>query len=149
MALTLSSKTQYAILALIELAQNYASGEPVQMQHLATQQDIPDRYLEQLLAMLKQFKLVRSYRGPRGGYLLAREPRAITLLEIVRAMEGEVTQRGGTENGDRKTATPLVQEVWHEACQAADAVLASYTLQNLMEKWDAQRQSPTNFMYYI
>ncbi|HBL11254.1 MAG TPA: transcriptional regulator [Cyanobacteria bacterium UBA11162] len=149
MPLKLSSKTQYALLALIELAEKYASDEPVQIQYLATQQDIPDRYLEQLLATLKRDKLVRSYRGPRGGYLLAREPRTITLLEIVKAMEGDSSQISEGENGSHQNAGTVVQDVWQEACQAANSVLESYTLYDLVEKWNTKRQSHQSLMYYI
>ena len=79
----LSCKSEYALLALIELATHYSSGEPLQIRQIAAQQNIPDRYLEQLLATLRRYGLVRSQRGAKGGYLLAREPWKITLLEVV------------------------------------------------------------------
>jgi Rrf2 family protein len=83
----ISCKTEYAILALIELAAHYDQGEPLQIRFIAAQQNIPDRYLEQLLATLRRGGVIRSQRGAKGGYLLAREPWKITLLEILNCLE--------------------------------------------------------------
>lgn len=84
----LSCKSEYALLALLALASHHASGEPQQIRQIASQQEIPDRYLEQLLATLRRAAIVRSQRGAKGGYVLAREPWQITLLEVVRCIEG-------------------------------------------------------------
>lgn len=149
MSLKLSCKSEYAILALVELAANYASGDPLQMQHLAAQQHIPDRYLEQLLATLKRFKLVRSQRGAHGGYRLAREPWKITVLDVIKAIEGEHLRKAEDCSSTQDNASGVVQEVWGEAGQAADSILESYTLQDLVEKWNEKRQQSDNIMYYI
>ena len=84
----LSLKSEYAILAMLELANHFAVDQPLQIRQIATQQNIPDRYLEQLLATLKRQGLVKSQRGAKGGYILAREPWEISLLEIIRGIEG-------------------------------------------------------------
>jgi Rrf2 family protein len=63
MLVELSCKSEYAILALLELAAQYAIGEPLQIRQIATQQQIPDRYLEQLLATLRRAGLVRSQQN--------------------------------------------------------------------------------------
>lgn len=149
MTLELSCKSEYALLALVELTTHYATGEPLQIQHLATRQNIPYRYLEQLLATLKRFKLVRSQRGAHGGYLLAREPWTITLLEIVTAIEGNYDQEAETSSGAELTAGTVVHNVWHEVRQAADLVLQSYTLQDVADQWEAKRQCQQSIMYYI
>ena len=146
----LSCKSEYALLALFELAQHYNTGEPLQIKQLATQQDIPERYLEQLLATLRRCGLVRSQRGAKGGYLLGREPWTITLLEAIDAIEGSdsATKRKG--NSAQAANTPertLLHETWTEARSAAEAVLKKYTLQDLCDL-RAQRQR-ANVMYYI
>ena len=99
----LSCKSEYAILALLEMATHYQNGEPMQIRQIANQQNIPDRYLEQLLATLRRGGIIKSQRGSKGGYLLAREPRKITLLDILECLEGldiKITE----DNTNPKTA---------------------------------------------
>jgi Rrf2 family protein len=84
----LTCKSEYAILALLELAAHYDSGEPLQIRQIAALQDIPDRYLEQLLATLRRGGLIKGIRGTKGGYVLAREPREITLLMLYVVWKG-------------------------------------------------------------
>ncbi len=143
----LSCKSEYAILALVELAAAYSSGEPLQIRQIAAQQNIPDRYLEQLLATLRRGGLVRSQRGARGGYLLAREPWKITLLDAVTCLEGLDAQPVEADARPESLETGVIYEIWQEAHQAANSILQKYTLQDLCEKRDARRQ--LDIMYYI
>ncbi|MBD1849523.1 Rrf2 family transcriptional regulator [Leptolyngbya sp. FACHB-711] len=143
----LSCKSEYALLALLELTAHYSSGEPLQIRQIAAEQNIPDRYLEQLLAVLRRANLVRSQRGARGGYLLAREPWKITLLEVVNCIEGIDTHDAELTREPKSVEGMVIREVWHEAGQAAYAVLQKYTLQDIAEKRDSRRQ--LDFMYYI
>jgi Rrf2 family protein len=143
----LSCKSEYAILALLELAIHYQSGEPLQIRQIAAQQNIPDRYLEQLLATLRRGGLVKSQRGSKGGYLLARDPWKITLFEILSCLEG-LDVRTSEEDVNPKTVdNAVVEDVWLESMHAANAVLQKYTLADLCEKRDARRQ--LDIMYYI
>lgn len=145
----LSSKSEYAFLAMLELAAHYQSGEPLQTRQISSQQNIPDRYLEQLLATLRRGGLVRSQRGAKGGYLLAREPWRITLFEILSCLEGLEPDRTEADS-DSKGHTlerAVVDEVWQEAYQAAYAVFQNYTLQDLHDRRDARKQ--LDIMYYI
>jgi Rrf2 family protein len=144
----LSSKTEYGILALLELAIAYPHNEPLQIRQIAAAQNIPDRYLEQLLATLRRYGLIRSQRGARGGYLLAREPRKITLAEIVDCLEGLESQAVDTlENVTHSLEGQVIREVWQEVTGAAQRVLRRYTLQELCDQRDAKRQ--LDIMYYI
>lgn len=143
----LSCKNEYALSALIELAANYSSGEPLQIRQISAQQNIPDRYLEQLLATLRRCGLVRSQRGARGGYVLAREPWKINLLEVMSCLEGADAEPS-EQNATPKTAEgAVIREIWKEAHAAANAVLLQYTLQDLCEKRNSRRQ--LDIMYYI
>ncbi|MFN6487466.1 MULTISPECIES: Rrf2 family transcriptional regulator [unclassified Nostoc] len=143
----LSCKSEYAILALLEMAAHYESGEPLQIRQIAAQQNIPDRYLEQLLATLRRGGIVKSQRGSKGGYLLTREPRKIILFEILECLEG-LEARAGEENVNSKTVdSSVIEEIWQEASRAANSVLQKYTLQDLCEKRDSRRQ--LDIMYYI
>lgn len=143
----LSCKSEYALLALVELSVCYKTGEPLQIRQIAADQHIPDRYLEQLLATLRRCGLVRSQRGAKGGYLLAREPWKITLFEVVSCIEGADVQPDENQREPRSVEGMVIWEVWQETRQAAEAVLQRYTLQDLMDKRDARRQ--LDIMYYI
>jgi Rrf2 family protein len=144
----LSCKTEYAILALLELTGRYQIAEPLQIRQIAAAQNIPDRYLEQLLASLRRGGLIVSHRGAKGGYLLAREPWKITLLDAIECLEGSDSKVGKTNESSTKTLeSQVIKEVWQEAHQKAMQVLASYTLQDLWDKKGSRNQ--LEFMYYI
>lgn len=143
----LSCKSEYALLALFELAAHYNEAEPQQIRQIAAQQNIPDRYLEQLLAQLRRGGILRSQRGAKGGYVLAREPWKITLLEVLVCLEGLETKLSEDDAKQQTIETGVIQEIWHEARQAANSVLQKYTLKDICEQRDARRQ--LDFMYYI
>jgi Rrf2 family transcriptional regulator, cysteine metabolism repressor len=85
----LSAKTEYACLAMLQLAEDYSGGEPVQLRRIAELHGIPQRFLVQILLQLKGASLVASLRGASGGYRLARSPEEITLAEVIEVMEGD------------------------------------------------------------
>ena len=144
MSVELSCKSEYALLALLELARHYDQGEPIQIRQISAQQHIPDRYLEQLLAILRRAGLVRSQRGAKGGYVLVREPKKISLYEVVSCLEGLDPQ---PQPPDQTLEATVVSELWTEACQSAYSVLKGYTLQDLCDRTRAKRQ--LDLMYYI
>ncbi|BAZ33179.1 BadM/Rrf2 family transcriptional regulator [Cylindrospermum sp. NIES-4074] len=143
----LSNKSEYAILALLELATCYSRGEPLQIREIAALQHIPNRYLEQLLATLRRRGLIKSIRGAKGGYVLAREPRRITLLDALNCMEGLDTDVSNLEQNPQTLDGDVIQDVWQEARQAANAVLQKYTLQDLCERRASKERK--ELMYYI
>lgn len=142
----LSSKSEYALLALLELGRSFDSGEPMQIRQIAAQQNIPDRYLEQLLATMRRTGLVRSQRGAKGGYLLARSPWQITLYEVVSCIEGFDT-RQKTANTPPTSEGAVIAEAWQAVKQAAEAALQKQTLQDLLDQCKAKQQ--VDLMYYI
>lgn len=143
----LSCKSEYVLLALFELANHYHKGEPLQIRQIAAAQNIPERYLEQLLVSLKTGGLVKSTRGAKGGYVLAREPRKITLLDTLRCLEGLDTAASAKTPTLKTVERTVIQEIWQEAYQAANAVWQKYTLQDICEQFSARRQ--IELMYYI
>jgi Rrf2 family protein len=143
----LLNKSQYALLALLELAKIYSSGESLQIKQIAISQDIPIRYLEQLMGVLRNGGLIKSIRGARGGYVLAREPQKITVLDAYRCIEGLDTV-SPAENSTYKTLEiEVVNCIWQEATAAAESVLQKYTLLDLCERLAVVRQM--ELMYYI
>ncbi len=143
----ISCKSQYAILALLEMSSHYNSGEPMQIRQIAAQQDIPDRYLEQLLATLKRGGIVKSQRGAKGGYQLAREPWKISILEILQCLEGLDAKTEGEDIKPQSVDICVIGEIWQEANQAANNILQKYSLQDLCDQRDSRRQ--LDVMYYI
>ena len=143
--LELSSKVEYALLALMELASHPAKKAPLTISEIVTKQPIPERYLEQVLTNLRRSGLVQSHRGSRGGYVLTREPWQITLLEVVVALEGDRKEKQRLES-----ITPerdVVYKIWQQVNLASEGVLRSYTLQDLCQQRDDRKQK--NPMYYI
>ncbi len=135
----------YTLRALLELADNYSQGEPLQGRQIAASQNVPERYLEQLLATLRRAGLVRSQRGARGGYLLARDPQEISLLEVLDSLQGLDSQG---ETSPQLTLEGLViREVWQEVSQVLRECLAGHTLQQLADRRDSRRHLA--IMYYI
>lgn len=143
----LSCKTEYTLLALLELTGHYNEGEPLQIRQIAAQQNIPDRYLEQLLATLRRGNIVRSQRGAKGGYILAREPWTITLLDVINCLDGSIAPVSGNKATVTTEASAFVQETWQEVRDRTNEILQAYTLQDLWEKLNNRQQ--LNIMYYI
>lgn len=143
----LSARVEYALLALLEMASRYAQQEPLKMSEITAKQAIPDRYLEQILTNLRRSGVVQSQRGAKGGYLLAREPWQITLMDIVASVEGDRDSRENQTPDLLTLEKDLVLEVWQQARAASHAVLSGFTLQDLCQKRDDRsRHDP---MYYI
>lgn len=146
--LELSCKSEYALLALLELAQHYNDGRVLQIREIAAHQSIPDRYLEQLLATLRRQGLVRSQRGAKGGYFLARPPWQISLLDVIQAIEGEELSRSRTlPSSDLTPERQVLLQAWQEAQAAAVDILQKTTLQDLCDRQNQGQQA--RLMYYI
>ncbi|MDX2215341.1 MAG: Rrf2 family transcriptional regulator [Oculatellaceae cyanobacterium bins.114] len=141
----LSAKVEYALIALLELASQPSQNGPMQIKQIAERQKIPDRYLEQVFAILRQAGIVYSQRGNKGGYMLAREPWQITLLEIFSCLEELKGSKRLQANAPSDSL--LVQDVWKEAQQTAREVLQRYTLRDLCQQREARQR--LGGMYYI
>ena len=142
----LSCKSEYALLALLELSLHYDKGEPLQIRQIAAQQTIPDRYLEQLLATLRRAGFVKSQRGAKGGYLLVEPPWNVRLLDVVNCIEG-LENKDNADDAVLTTERQVVRSFWTDVQSAAREVLLSHTLQDLVEQRNAKHQS--DLMYYI
>jgi len=145
--LKLSSKVRYGLLALLELANYYNQGEYLQIDQIVGGQQIPDRYLVQIFISLRRGGIVRSQRGTKGGYSLAKSPEDITLLEIVRCLEGVNPQEQSIPSSSTTLENLLIEEIWQEATQSVIDTFAHYSLKDLCDKRREGRKS--NPMYYI
>lgn len=142
----LSARVEYAILALMEMANRYATKEPLKVNEITARQPIPDRYLEQILTDLRRDGIVQSQRGAKGGYSLAREPWQITLLEIAASVEGDRRPEAAAHHQET-VEKDLVKTVWKQAKTEAQTILHRYTLQDLCQRRDQLRQASP--MYHI
>lgn len=108
-----TAKADYAIRATVELAAG-DWGSPRKVDELAKAQSIPVSFLENILTQLRSAQLVRSQRGPEGGYLLARPPEEINLAEVIRAVEGPLVGVRGQRPEDvaYEGSSQTLQQVW-------------------------------------
>jgi Rrf2 family protein len=123
-----SAKADYAIRAMVELA---AAGEgPVKAERISQAQEIPLKFLENIMGDLRLGGLVRSQRGADGGYWLARPAAAITLADVIRAVEGPLANVRGrrSEEVEYQGAAAPLREVWVAVRASLRGVLESVTL---------------------
>ncbi|NTV63237.1 MAG: Rrf2 family transcriptional regulator [Oscillochloris sp.] len=144
----ISSKGDYGLRALFDLAQRYGEG-PVQSEEIATRQGIPVNYLNQLLITMRRAGLIESLRGPQGGHMLARSPENITLLDAISVLEGPLLP-SETAREDLIPTQPddyaLVDSIWDELRAQLEHLLAQTTLDDLCQR---KRQQSGDVMYYI
>src|SRR5207302_1104560 len=95
----ISARDEYACSAVLELALNYDTEAPVRVQDIAQRQNIPMKFLFQIMQILKRVDIVRSRRGTEGGYVLTRPPNQITVADVIRTMSGPFVQLSCLESG--------------------------------------------------
>lgn len=129
--LSITSKSPYAVRALVELQLRGESG-PVPIAELAKRGEIPAQFLEQLFATLRRSGVLRSQRGVKGGYTFAKPASQITVLDVVEVLDGPLG--------------PEATGIFADAAQAARAVLAGATIADLAE---AEAHAAGATMYFI
>jgi len=140
----LSTRARYGTKALLELALHWGKG-PVLLKDIAQRQQIPLLYLEHLISPLVRAGIVKSTRGTRGGVSLLRPPREVKLSEVVRLLEGSTAPVECVNNPEAYPRSDfcVTHDIWSEVKKAVDGVLASISLQNLVErqrqKWNLQQ----------
>ena len=128
----ISTKGRYGTRAMIDIAENYGSG-PVSLRHLSERQCLSLKYMEQIIPLLKSSGLIRSARGARGGYVLAKKPREISLRDIVEALEGAWSLVDCVDDPalcDR-TEECGAYDVWNDIQAAIYKILNSTTLADM------------------
>lgn len=130
----ISTKARYALRGILDLAL-ISRGGPSFIKDISERQEISRLYLEQLFSQLKTAGLVRSVRGPKGGFVLTRPPSQIRLIEVIEAMEGSNAPVDCVDNATvcSRADFCLTRKVWVEMKKAMDRVLGSVTLQDLAD----------------
>ena len=127
--MNISVKGEYALQALFDLASEQRKG-PVKIADIARRRKIPQKFLELILASLKQGGFVESRRGAEGGYLLARAPDSITIGEVLRYVEGQKA-RGGSKPREENPFADL----WDRVDKAVSGVVDQTSFAELVRSW--------------
>jgi Rrf2 family protein len=142
--LRVSAKTEYACIAMMELAERYGSGKPVRIRRIAQQHGIPSRFLVQILLQLKGAGFVASTRGALGGYQLVKPPESISLADVMNVIEGQ-DEPIASSASDESISARVLQAAWQEVADAERQALRSISFADLV---DRARHRAEN-MYYI
>lgn len=139
--MNISVKGEYALHAIFDLALQ-KPGEPIKIADIAKRQKIPQKFLELILAGLKQGGFVESRRGAEGGYLLARAPDAITIGQVMRYVEGSKSSKPARK---QNAADPFA-DIWKRVDQTVSDVIDRTTFAELVRDWrDRQAQYVPNW----
>ena len=145
----LSTRGKYATRALLDLALHH-NEEPVLLKDIARRQQISLSYLEHLITPLVAGGIVRSTRGTKGGFSLAKSSEKIRLNEVIQLLEGSLDPSECVTNPEvcSRSESCVTRDVWSELREAINGVLGSITLQDLVERQKAKQQCGVN-MYHI
>lgn len=149
----ISTKGEYGVRAMLELALAYGEG-PIPLKVVAERQGISEPYLEQLMAILRKAGLVQSVRGAQGGYELAQPPAATPVGEIVRALEGpvapmECVQHPTSVETCSHVTRCAVQVLWQRLAVAMNQVLDATTLADLVRETKRLQARTGGYVYSI
>ena len=135
----ISTKGRYAVRVMLDLATNN-TGEYIKVKEIASRQEISEKYLEQIIALLNKAGFVKSVRGAQGGYLLTRAPECYTVGEILRLTEGGLAPVGcvgeNPEECGRRGGCVTVL-IWEKILEAVNGVVDEITLADMV-KWQEQ-----------
>lgn len=145
----LSKKSRYGLRALIDLAVNSRT-ELVSLGSIAQRNDISAQYLEHVFSSLRKAHIVKSMKGSQGGYFLERDPKEITVAQIVEALEGtydleDEVDRNNVERGDQEAIQHLIIDRINDCVQE---ILEDVTLKDLVDAYEGYQDSVEG-MYYI
>ncbi len=137
----LSTRGRYGARALMEFAKNYNQG-PLSLKEVSSLQEIPLKYLEQIVIVLKDAKLITSFRGPAGGYELSKDPKKIRLLEIIEVLEGSISVVHCVHDPSScgRVEECAFNDVWRKVTKATSKVLKSVTLADMV-KMDTKKKN--------
>ena len=137
--MNISARCEYACRAVVELARNENADEPITAQSIAERRNIPEKYLVHILLQLKRAGLVQSVRGAQGGYLLAKPAEAISLLDVVQAVDGPILEPLPAQDAGDDELAP----VWRTVSADIAKALAGRTIRRIVD------ETRDGSMYYI
>lgn len=153
----LSTKTRYGVRAVFDIAY-HNQGRPTQARDIARRQEVPLRYLEQIFQELRRANVVDAKRGPKGGYFLSRPPEAITLGDVIRAVQGPIEllateDETPASNGGARSSKQVPADIWRELASKVSNVFDSVTIRDLCQRGEAlgihRGEDSQPHMYFI
>ena len=142
----ISAKTEYACIAMLELAAHFGSEKPIRIRHIAERHGVPSRFLVQILLQLKGAGLVASVRGAAGGYNLIKPPEEVSLGQVMDVIIGVPGENGkGTNASPDSAAVKVLVKTWEEVDSVRRRMLDDISLATLLERVRAQDEQ----MYHI
>jgi len=131
-----STKGDYGIRALIELTHHYGETRPLQSSEIASRQNVPESYLEQLLTTLRRAGFIRSVRGPQGGHALIRDPKELRVSEVIEALEGSIMPSDCLDESSQcaRSGGCAQRDMWEAVRAAILNVLDHTTIAELAER---------------
>jgi Rrf2 family protein len=151
----ISYKCDYALKAIFELSLIYIEegGGVVSIQELAKAGDMPTKFLEQILLMLRKGGFVKSKRGVNGGFLLAKPPQEITIGDVVRFIEGPIGPISCVEEecykGCKDIKSCIFRDVWKDVRHSISVIIDTTTLEELVQKYRKKKAAPQTLCEYI
>jgi len=125
----LSTKGRYGVKAMVDLAINYGKS-PISIKSISSRQNISEYYLEQLFSVLRKAELIKSIRGANGGYILAKDPKEITVYQVLEVLEGPI---------EISTCLDIdccaTRIVWKKIKDSIDSVTMAITLQDIVDDY--------------
>lgn len=145
----ISTKGRYGLRAMIDLAYKSVS-DYVPLKSIAESQNISEGYLEHVFSTLKKAGLVKSIKGPQGGYILADEPSNITVGDVLRVLEGDlsVVDDNTSSDGDNPIERCIKLNVWVRINQCINSIIDEITLEDLVIEYKKMVNAETD-MYFI
>lgn len=142
--LKLSTKGQYGVRAMFEIAKGYPD-TPTNIKQIAERQDVSVAYLEQILNTLRRAGLIQSIKGPGGGYILSAKPSEIAIGEILRELEGPVaiTSCLNPEEGCSRVETCVTHLLWRSLGEKIQDFLNTITLEDLLNEEEVLKEAGT------
>jgi Rrf2 family transcriptional regulator, iron-sulfur cluster assembly transcription factor len=152
----LSTQSRYGVRAIFDIAY-HSEGLETQVKDISRRQEISPRYLEQIFQKLKRAGIIKSKRGPRGGYFLAKKPEEITIGEIVRVTEGNINpvlclNPEGTLQSCERVGECVTRLIWNEAGKRLREYFDSVSIKDLCkmaQEMGLKKELDRRFMYYI
>ncbi|MBM4277959.1 MAG: Rrf2 family transcriptional regulator [Deltaproteobacteria bacterium] len=145
----ISTKIRYGARAMLELASRYGKG-PVDLKEIARKEDISLKYLEQVIIPLRTAGLVRSVRGSKGGYSLAKPPSEICLNDVIESLDGttQLMECLKDPKGCKKAPFCVTRDIWKEASDAINKIFRSVTFEEMVNR-KKEKEGKTTSMYQI
>jgi Rrf2 family cysteine metabolism transcriptional repressor len=145
----ISTKIRYGARAMLELAYHYGEG-PIELKEIAKRENISLKYLEQVINPLRAAGLVKSIRGAKGGYSLAKPPSEICLYDVVETLEGPLNLLECLRDSKvcQKVSSCVTRDIWQEVSEAISKIFYSVTLEDMVNR-KRGKEGNNSSMYQI